>query len=239
MVSFSHLSLSPNFNRCRSDPTVTELEKKNFSLNIKEVKDIHILHPLMDVNQEGEFNEKETTDTISTARSKLNFICEGTVQSRIRPHTTTSSSHLGNCFISGGGAPISSILDGFDDAQTRIFLTRPVDKDLWLKCQIDRKICDKKIVKYYMTLADSNKFLLYVIKKPKKSYNFYMTPDAFAKDKYFMGKLKSNFFGTEFSVFDSGSKPKKEKNRDLQRSNVAVVTYVRKIKIIFIKKFIT
>jgi hypothetical protein len=227
LVSFSHLSLSPNFNKCRSDYTLSEHETKNFCLNIKEIKDIQISHPLMDISPECEINEKETLDTISTSRSKLNFISEGIAQSRIRPHTTTSSNHLGNCFISGGGAPISSILDGFDDTQTRNFLTKPVDKDLWLKCHIERKICDKKIVKYCMTLADSNKFLFYVIKKPKKSYKFYMTPEAFAKDKYFMGKLKSNFFGTEFTVFDSGSKPKKEKNKDLHRSNVAVVTYVK------------
>lgn len=241
LVSFNHLSLSPNFNKCRSDPTFAEIESKNFSLNIKEIKDVkdvrdvtdvrdvrdvRISHPLMDGSPEDESSEKESFDTISTSRSKLNFISEGIAHSRNRPHTTHTTNHLNH-----GGAHISSILEGFDDAQTKFFLTKPVEKGLWLKCHIERKICDKKIVKYSMTLADSNKFLLYVIKKPKKSYNFYMTPEAFAKDKYFMGKLKSNFFGTEFSVFDSGSKPKKEKNKDLHRSNVAVVTYVQKIKI--------
>ena len=211
-MSLTHLSLSPNFSKCKSGH-VEDLEKNGVSLKPKELR-----HPLIDV----EYNDKENSETSATARSKLSFVNEGMLQTRIRPHTTGGSSSVANSYASN----TNPILEGLDDAQTRKFLTGPVDKELWVRCNIERKLLDKKVVKFYMTLAENNKFLLCVIKRPKKSYHIYMTLDAFAKDKYFLGKLKSNFFGTEFCTFDCGSKPKKEKNKDLHRSNIAVITYV-------------
>lgn len=211
-MSLTHLSLSPNFSKCKSGH-VDGLEKNCINLNPKELR-----HPLIDL----EYNDKENSETSATARSKLSFINEGLVQSRIRPHTTGGASSIANSGVSNRYPS----LEGLDDVQTRNFLTRPVEKDLWVRCNIERKLFDKKVVKFYVTLAEINKFLFCVIKRPKKSYHIYMTLDAFTKDKYFLGKLKSNFFGTEFCTFDSGSKPKKEKNKDLHRSNIAVTTYV-------------
>ncbi len=113
-----------------------------------------------------------------------------------------------------------------DENQTKKFIMQPIETDSWLKCQIERKQCDKKVVKYIMTLNETGKFLISVIKKPKKSYHYFISKDAVnKKDKDYLGKLKSNFFGTEFNAYDAGVKPKKEKNKDLHRLNLASITY--------------
>jgi hypothetical protein len=115
----------------------------------------------------------------------------------------------------------------FDEDSLRIFLTRPIEKDLWVKFKIERHYCEKKVVKFYLSLNDSGRSLLCAIKRPKKSYVMYMTTDPLVlKERNYLGKLKSNFFGTEFNTFDSGRKPKKDKNKEIHRLNIAAITYV-------------
>ena len=43
--------------------------------------------------------------------------------------------------------------------------------------------------------------------------------------KGFLGKLRSNFIGTEFYLYDSGDNPKKAKNFDDVRTQQGVVEY--------------
>lgn len=51
------------------------------------------------------------------------------------------------------------------------------------------------------------------MKKPKNTtpnYIFSLSKDIFdRKSEYCLGKLRSNFFGTEFLLYDSGENPKK------------------------------
>ena len=112
-----------------------------------------------------------------------------------------------------------------DSNTLRNFLTKPLEKGIWLNCKLDRKVCEKKIIKFYLTIYNSDKLVLCSIKRPKKSYKIYMNSQD--SDSNYLGKLKSNFFGTEFNTYDSGDKPKKDKNKVLHRSNIAAITYVQ------------
>lgn len=108
------------------------------------------------------------------------------------------------------------------------YLTRPLEKNIWFKCKIERKVIDKKIIKFNMTMNDNENLLFTAIKKPKKSYTMYLKQECSqVNEEAYLGKVKSNFFGTEFNTYDSGKKIGKEKNKDLIRANLASINYVR------------
>jgi tubby and related proteins len=69
--------------------------------------------------------------------------------------------------------------------------------------------------KYTLSLSSTNQFLLTGKKRAGKTTSNYlisMDQDKVAKDgSGFLGKVRSNFLGTEFSVFDAGSNPEKAK----------------------------
>ena len=117
-----------------------------------------------------------------------------------------------------------------DESQTKNFIMQPIEIYACLKYQIERKHSEKKVVKYIMTLNETGKFLISVIKKPKKSYHYFISKDAVnKKDMDYIGKLKSNFFGTEFNAYDKGVIRNKEKNKDLHRLNLASINYERNL----------
>ncbi len=70
--------------------------------------------------------------------------------------------------------------------------------------------------KYSLHLSDGNKFLLNGKKRSGNTTSNYMITIDQEKlktnSKGYLGKLRSNFLGTEFSVFSGGANPKKSKN---------------------------
>ena len=110
------------------------------------------------------------------------------------------------------------------DPQLKLFLLRPLGQELWHRSSIERKFSDKKTIKFVMT-NEKGEFLLSVLKLPKKSYKVYMSQEM--NIEAYLGKLKSNFFGTEFNAWDSGKKPRKEKNSEFHRHNLTTITYVK------------
>ena len=50
--------------------------------------------------------------------------------------------------------------------------------------------------------------------------------DMVKKDSGYIGKLKSNFFNTEFNIYDTGKNPKKTKNKEDMRKELGVIFYV-------------
>ena len=61
-----------------------------------------------------------------------------------------------------------------------------------------------------------------------KSSNYYISLNnsLFTKDDNYIGKLRSNFFGTEFTLFDSGVNPSKENTKnDKIRNCLALIKY--------------
>lgn len=69
--------------------------------------------------------------------------------------------------------------------------------------------------KYTLQLSDSNKFLLTGKKRSGNTTSNYMITieqDKLKKgSKGYLGKLRSNFLGTEFYLYDTGKNPKKAK----------------------------
>ncbi|KAH3745181.1 tubby protein-like [Pelomyxa schiedti] len=80
---------------------------------------------------------------------------------------------------------------------------------------------------YLMFVQDTNQFLLSARKRKRsKSSNYLISTDpadlARLSGKY-VGKVRSNFMGTEFNVYDSGDNPKHHTSSP--RSELAAITY--------------
>jgi hypothetical protein len=59
-----------------------------------------------------------------------------------------------------------------------------------------------------------------------------MKEGIFEKGNYYIGKLRANFFGTEYNIFDTGKNPKDTKKREEHRLNYGAIIYVFNIIII-------
>jgi tubby-related protein 1 len=98
-------------------------------------------------------------------------------------------------------------------------------------CNITRKNSgiDKLYPKYYCTVLKSEKFLMGARKRPNNTtanYLITMSFDNFEKNSEgFLGKLRSNFMGTEFSIYDTGKNPSEAKNGNEIRKQLAQITY--------------
>ena len=104
----------------------------------------------------------------------------------------------------------------FDFTDKRIFLTSPGKRREMILCHIKRtKRKAGMFPEYALYLDDGNSFLLSARKRKKsKSSNYIISLDeedlARESGNYF-GKLRSNFMGTEFTIFDKGEKPSSRK----------------------------
>lgn len=156
-----------------------------------------------------------------------------------------SSSLLSNSNLRNGSLPVSpasskknSTLSNSTEIEGEIvgtidqWVTQPAGQGLLYKCRImrDRKGMDHGLFPiYYLHLEkDLNKkiFLLAGRKRKKsKTSNYAISCDPTDLSRGgdgFVGKLRSNVFGTTFFVYDGGSKSKIENSR----LDLAVVIYV-------------
>lgn len=114
------------------------------------------------------------------------------------------------------------------------FVMQPAPQGVLYKCRItrDRKGMDRGLFPiYYLHLErDYGKkiFLLGGRKRKKSKTSNYIIScdptDLSRNAEGFCGKLRSNVFGTSFTVYDSGSK----ENTESPRLDLAVVIYVSK-----------
>ena len=83
--------------------------------------------------------------------------------------------------------------------------------------------------KYTLSLSQTNQFLLTGKKRSGNTTSNYMiSMDQEKVDKKsagFLGKVRSNFLGTEFSIFDNGCNPEKAKTPESIRMQHGVVQY--------------
>ena len=72
--------------------------------------------------------------------------------------------------------------------------------------------------RYTLSLSATNQFLLTGKKRgANKTSNYMISMDQEKIDKKsagYLGKVRSNFLGTEFSIYDNGLNPKKAKTPD-------------------------
>lgn len=88
-----------------------------------------------------------------------------------------------------------------------------------------KKGFDKLFPKYNLCLSEglhSGKFLLAAKKRPANATsNYIISTDSEKMEKStaaYLGKVRSNFLGTEFVIFDTGANPKQVKNDNEVRS---------------------
>lgn len=87
---------------------------------------------------------------------------------------------------------------------------------------------DKVTPKYYVYTYPNQRFLMAAKKRANNTSSNYMITmsyDVFEKDENFLGKLRSNFFGTEFILYDTGVNPKDSDNSQDWRCQYAGVEY--------------
>ncbi|KAH7479673.1 Tubby-related protein 2 [Phytophthora ramorum] len=103
-----------------------------------------------------------------------------------------------------------------DIADMRAFILRPIPKayDV-VECYIERNKsgANKMFPEYCLYMKEGDRFLLTAKKRPKNRTSNYLVSlqrgDLLRRgsDNY-VGKLRANFLGTEFTIYDSGSNPK-------------------------------
>ena len=95
----------------------------------------------------------------------------------------------------------------------RAFLVAPGTRDSAVQCCIHRDKSSKMFPKYQVTLESGSHFLMSARKRKKsKSSNYVLSFDQQDTARFsanFAGKVRANFLGTEFVVFDKGQKPQK------------------------------
>ncbi|OMJ85224.1 hypothetical protein SteCoe_13540 [Stentor coeruleus] len=112
------------------------------------------------------------------------------------------------------------------------FLLSPLAKGITLQCSIrrDKSGFNRLFPKYYMQISEGLTFLLAGKKRAgNRTSNYMMTmnqKDFNTKSQSFLGKVRSNFLGTEFMVYDSGLNPKRKgANANNIRTELGVVLY--------------
>jgi hypothetical protein len=113
------------------------------------------------------------------------------------------------------------------------FISSPLRKGILLQCSIrrDKSGFNRLFPKYYMQTSEGLNFLLAGKKRAGSRTSNYMVTmdqkDFNTKSPSFVGKVRSNFLGTEFMAFDAGLNPKRKgANPTNVRSELGVVLYV-------------
>ena len=95
----------------------------------------------------------------------------------------------------------------------RAFLMMPGGVDGAVHCSIHRDKSSKMYPKYQLVLDAGSRFLMSARKRKKsKTHNYIMSfdqEDTARQSANFAGKVRANFLGTGFVVYDKGQKPSK------------------------------
>ncbi|GMH32715.1 hypothetical protein BSKO_00549 [Bryopsis sp. KO-2023] len=112
--------------------------------------------------------------------------------------------------------PQLTLPENCDDKEKQQFLLTPGPRNNPFLCFIIRDRSESKMYpKYSLYVDEGGQYLLSARKRKKsKSSNYLISLDdedlARNSEKYF-GKVRSNFIGTEFFLYDNGSKPEKQR----------------------------
>lgn len=139
----------------------------------------------------------------------------------------------------GSAAAMPAIVGvaALDFSDMRRFLTSPLPQSAGIvQCYIerDKKGLNKRMYPVYsLYMKAGDRFLLAAKKRPKqKTSNYVLSMDAsdMARDSAsYMGKVRSNFVGTEFVVYDHGEKAGTAKAGQHPRNELAVALYASNV----------
>jgi len=122
-------------------------------------------------------------------------------------------------------------LPELDLTDKKYFLSHPVPKEYgMIKCYIQRERGKLKLFpKYHLYFENGNKFLLSARKRKKNRSSNYLLSlergDLSRGSPNFFGKVRSNFMGTEFMIFNDGSGPNKSKDPRNVRHEIGAILY--------------
>lgn len=120
-------------------------------------------------------------------------------------------------------------LRNLDREQVRHFLMNPLPKGAMLECRIKREKSGlSKFYPKFIFETDSGVFLAASKKQTKnKTSNYLITMDANSlndkKSESFLGKVRSNFLGSEFTAYGPGENPKKVDGKDQYDPSMAKI----------------
>ena len=113
------------------------------------------------------------------------------------------------------------------------FVTQPPPKGKMVQCTIMRdktKLVKKFSPKYHVYISGTQHYIMTGKKRGiKASSSYYIGTEKNNFEKgadHLVAKLKSNFWGTQFNVFDMGENPSKTSNVNMMRCELGVVKYV-------------
>jgi tubby-related protein 1 len=120
------------------------------------------------------------------------------------------------------------------------FLTTPLPREAGVvQCYIERNkagLSRRMYPEYQLYMKHDDRFLLVGKKRPKqKTSNYLISMDAsdLRRDgDAFLGKLRSNFLGTEFTAYDDGANPKEravKRGVAAARREIGIVTYASNV----------
>jgi tubby-related protein 1 len=131
----------------------------------------------------------------------------------------------------------SESIDWENIKEVKNLLVKPVPKSAGMvQCYIKRnKGTSRFLPEYRIYLKDGDRFLMTSKKRKKKKTANYLISlgrnDHNKGSERIIGKLRSNFMGTEFQIYDDGKNPKHqdpfydEKNEDPVRSELGAILY--------------
>mmetsp|Transcript_5903 Transcript_5903/g.11164 ORF Transcript_5903/g.11164 Transcript_5903/m.11164 type:complete len:446 (+) Transcript_5903:2234-3571(+) len=120
--------------------------------------------------------------------------------------------------------------------EVKDYLLKPVPKLAGMvQCYIRRSRKDSRLFpEYRIYLQEGDQFLMSSKKRKKRTSNYLISTKRSDHNKgsdNIIGKLRSNFLGTEYQIFDEGKSPKAfdpffdEKNEDAYRNELGAVLY--------------
>lgn len=129
-------------------------------------------------------------------------------------------------------ARLTETLKSYDMMQLKEFVLKPVPQGVWLECHIKRISTGiTKFSRKFSMFTDSGVFLCSSKKRPwvkNKTSNYAVSVDSEdiqSKGDAFVGKIRSNFLGSEFMAYGEGPNPKNLKDGENPRSEVAAIQY--------------
>ncbi len=111
------------------------------------------------------------------------------------------------------------------------FLSTPIPENHIMQCTIVRDTSGSNYFypKYNMYLSDGSQYLMTAKKMSFQKTSYYLLSmhinDISRQSPYFMGKLRSNFLGTEFIIYDQGLNPLKTQNMQKIRNQLGLILY--------------
>ena len=112
------------------------------------------------------------------------------------------------------------------------FIKNPVPKNKIIQTYIIRNksgISNRLYPSYCVYLKDTKNFLMFAKKRQKnRTSNYIITSDAKHTNKThesYLGKVRANFVGTEFIIYDNGRSPKEVENNNKIRSELCSILY--------------